>query len=209
MIMQRNELACYVRERLSLPPMIRNTHTCSKCYAKTSCFTYHKLSEDGDGETSGLRDKFDTSARRSEGAFANVVLIPGSEKKEEGGSRINRYRYAFRKNEKATGFSFTESQITTGEPIVVSDEHGHYGLALGYVTGVFKNHILVAVDRRLHNARIRRYCFDEEKNQVFAGIMSVAGAEDAPSPLREQDLLRQCYSASTKTSLARDGHSAE
>lgn len=59
MIMQRNELAGYVRERLSLPPMLKNSHMCNRCYAKDPCFLYHKLVENGDGETSGLKEKFD------------------------------------------------------------------------------------------------------------------------------------------------------
>ena len=63
MVMQRNELACYVRERLSLPPMLKQTHTCDRCYAKTPCFLYHKLVEDGDGETSGMRAKFDAMTK--------------------------------------------------------------------------------------------------------------------------------------------------
>jgi len=59
MVMQRNELACYVRHRLELPPMLKSPHLCGKCYAKTSCFIYHKLVDGGDGETSGMREKFD------------------------------------------------------------------------------------------------------------------------------------------------------
>ena len=31
MIMQRNELACYVRDRLELPPMLKNSHMCGRC----------------------------------------------------------------------------------------------------------------------------------------------------------------------------------
>ena len=60
MVMQRNELACYIRERsVQLPPMLRNKHMCGKCYAKSACFVYHRLADDGDGETSGMKEKFD------------------------------------------------------------------------------------------------------------------------------------------------------
>lgn len=215
MIMQRNELACYVRERLSLPPMLKNNHVCNRCFAKDACFLYHKLVEDGDGETSGCKEKFEqlvqhlkpvhqdffkkwddlltkeesemmkfrrelwtmlSNEREKLGrCFGNIVLEPGTQEDDQGGSKINRYRYAFRKHQLRDGFSFIESQITVGEPIVISDEKGHYALAKGYVTTVQKDRITVAVDRRLHNARTRLSGFDEETNQTFGGIMEVKG----------------------------------
>ena len=58
MIQERNRLAGFVRERLQLPPMIKKPRLCNQCYAKTPCLVYHKLAEDGDGETSGLGNDF-------------------------------------------------------------------------------------------------------------------------------------------------------
>ena len=213
MIMQRNKLACYVRHRLELPPMLKSPHLCGKCYAKTSCFTYHKLIDSGDGETSGLKEKFDevikhlkpehqeffkkwddlltkeekdvlkfrrelwtmlSSEREKLGrCFANVVIEPGSAHEDEDGPKINRFRYTFVKQKAASRFSFSESQITVGEPIVISDERGHFALANGYVTHVRKARITVAVDRRLHNARTKLRGFNMKNNQSFAGIMEV------------------------------------
>lgn len=227
MIMQRNELACYVRERLSLPPMLKNNHMCHRCYAKDPCFLYHKLVESGTGETSGLKEKFDEVVRHLKPVhqdffkkwdhlltkeesemmkfrrelwtmlsdqreklgrcFGNIVLEPGSEEEDQGGSKINRFRYSFRKHELQNGFSFAESQIITGEPIVISDEHGHYALAKGYVVGVQNNRISVAVDRRLHNARSRLKGFDEDVNQTFSAIMDVEGTSVAAVRSQPQD----------------------
>jgi DNA replication ATP-dependent helicase Dna2 len=60
MIIQRNELACFVRERhAQLPPMLKRETLCNRCYAKTTCFIYHRLADDGTGETSGMKGKFD------------------------------------------------------------------------------------------------------------------------------------------------------
>ncbi|KAK6580263.1 hypothetical protein PZA11_007285 [Diplocarpon coronariae] len=60
MIMQRNELACFVREKhTQLPPMLKKENMCNRCYAKVPCFIYHKLADDGNGETSGMKTKFD------------------------------------------------------------------------------------------------------------------------------------------------------
>ena len=214
MIQERNRLAGFVRERLQLPPMIKKPRLCNQCYAKTPCLVYHKLAEDGDGETSGLgndfvnavghlndqhRDffrKWDelltkeeqtamrfrrelwtllSSERESLGrCFGNVVIEPDSAYEDKDDIKINRYRYTFNKRHPPASFSFTESQITVGEPIVISDEKGHFALANGYVLQVSPKRITVAVDRRLHNARTRAAGFDPEYNQTFRGIMEVS-----------------------------------
>ena len=213
MIMQRNELACYVRHRLELPPMLKCAHLCGKCYAQTSCFLYHKLVENGDGETSGMGDRFDEVAKHLQAThqqffrkwddlitkeekvvlkfrrelwtmqsaerekvgrcFGGVILDQDLVYEGQVGPKINRFIYAFKKQGLNAGFSFMESQITTGEPIVISDEKGHFALANGYVTQVQTQRIHVAVDRRLHNARIRKNDFDSQRNQVFTGIMEI------------------------------------
>ncbi|RYP10201.1 hypothetical protein DL764_000822 [Monosporascus ibericus] len=214
MIMQRNRLACYVRERcVQLPPMKRSTNACGRCYAKVPCFIYHKLADGGDEETSGMKGKFDevvghlssthqefflkwedlltkeekecqklrrelwtmlSGEREKLGrCFGDVVIEEGSASEDGDSPKINRYRYTFIKEAPSSGFSFLDSQLAVGEPIVVSDEQGHFALALGFVTSVRKQKISVAVDRRLHNARIRRPGFDETENQVFSGIMDV------------------------------------
>lgn len=214
MIKQRNQLACYIRERhVQLPPMKKSRHACGKCYAQSSCFIYHKLADDGNGETSGLKDKFDQVAkhltpvhqkfflkwedlltkeeresqkfrrelwtmlseeREKVGrCFSRVIIDEGSASEDLATPKINRFHYTFVKEHPAAGFSFLDSQLAVGEPIVVSDEDGHFALALGYVTTVRKQRISVAVDRRLHNTRIRQPGFDENTNQVYAGIMDV------------------------------------
>lgn len=222
MIMQRNQLACYVRERsVQLPPMKRSTNACGNCYAKVPCFIYHKLADGGDAETSAMKDRFDevvrhltpthqefflrwedlltkeekesqklrrelwtmlSSEREKVGrCFANVMIEEGSALEEKDSPKINRYKYTFLKDSPAAGFSFMDSQLAVGEPIVVSDEQGHFALALGYVTSVRKQKISVAVDRRLHNARIRRAGFDERDNQTFVSTMEVVPEGAGPS----------------------------
>ncbi|KAK8037880.1 hypothetical protein PG994_014647 [Apiospora phragmitis] len=229
MIMQRNQLACYVRERsVQLPPMKRSTNACSNCYAKVPCFIYHKLADDGDAETSAMKDKFDevvkhltpthqeffirwedlltkeekesqkhrrelwtmlSSEREKFGrCFANVMIEEGSALEEKNSPKINRYKYSFIKDTPVPGFSFMDSQLAVGEPIVVSDEQGHFALALGYVTSVRKQKISVAVDRRLHNARIRRTGFDETHNQTFASIMEVV--PEGATPAQSQGMIK-------------------
>ncbi|KAG6238576.1 hypothetical protein E4U25_001622 [Claviceps purpurea] len=230
MILQRNQLACYVRERsVQLPPMLKSKHMCGKCYAKTSCFTYHRLADNGDGESSGMDEKFDelvkhltpahqeffvrwenlltkeekesqktkrelwtmTSVEREKRSrcFADVIIEDGSASEDTDNPRINRFRYTFVKRIHQPLFSFLESELSTGEPIVVSDEEGHFALAIGYVTAVRKQSISVAVDRRLHNTRIRQPGFDEVDNQVFASIMDVA--QEGASPEQSQGKIKK------------------
>ncbi|OJD38618.1 dna replication atp-dependent helicase dna2 [Diplodia corticola] len=223
MIIQRNELACYVRERLQLPPMTTDSHQCNKCYAQETCFLYHRLAEDGTGETLGMpaKQKFEELVRnlkvphqeffrkwdllltREESqmkrfcrelwtmlsdereklgrCFANVVVDPGSFKYLPEGQKINQFQYNLVKHNAPVGFSFAESQIAVGEPIVISDEKGHFALANGYVISVRKRSITVAVDRRLHNARTREPDFDPETRQAFVGLMDVTAGMVASS----------------------------
>lgn len=212
MIMQRNRLASYIRKReINLPPMAKKENLCGRCYAQTSCFIYHKLADEGDGETSGMGTKFNevvkhltpahrdffvkwenlltaeekesrrlkrelwtmlSTAREKVGrCFSDVIIDKVLEQADH--SKINKFQYSFTKGSPSPDFSFLESQIAVGEPVVVSDEQGHFALALGYVTSVRKNRITLAVDRRLHNSRIRQPGFDEVDNQVFTGIMDV------------------------------------
>jgi DNA replication ATP-dependent helicase Dna2 len=221
MIQERNRLAGFVRERHQLPPMVKKPGMCNRCYSKTPCLIYHKLADDGDGETSGLGDEFVkamdyltpqhrdffkkwddlltkeeqsmmrfkrelwtllSSEREALGrCFGNVVIQPGSAYEDKESTKINRFRYTFVKKHPLPSFSFTESQLTVGEPIVVSDEKGHFALANGYVVQVSPKHIMVAVDRRLHNARTKTKEFDANKNQSFRGIMEVLEDSSFPS----------------------------
>jgi DNA replication ATP-dependent helicase Dna2 len=220
LVMKRNELACYVRERLKLPPMLPESRQrmCNNCYAQTTCFLHHKLAEAGTSDTLMNKGRFEelvkylkpldqiffmkwdqlltkeesemkkftrelwtmpSKERETRGrCFSGVVIEPGSAHELAAASKINRFQYTFVKQITILGFSFTESQITVGEPIVVSDEKGHYALANGYVTHVHKKRITVAVDRRLHNARTRRPGFNSQTNQDFIGVMEALATQD-------------------------------
>ncbi|OGM44593.1 DNA replication helicase Dna2 [Aspergillus bombycis] len=221
MIQARNRVAGYMCRRAQLPPMVKRQALCNKCFSKTPCFIYHKLVDDGDGESSGLGDEFVkamdhltpkdrdffrkwddlltkeeqsmmrfkrelwtllSSEREALGrCFGNIVIELGSAFEDKDGVKINRFRYTFVKRRSTPFFSFTESQLTVGEPVVISDEKGHFALANGYVIQVSPQRISVAVDRRLHNARTRSKGFDAKTNQTFRGIMEIPGADAAAS----------------------------
>ncbi|KAA8893185.1 DNA replication factor Dna2-domain-containing protein [Sphaerosporella brunnea] len=102
--------------------------------------------------------------------FGKLVIVPEFIAVDQSNPKINRYTYSFRKAAPPADFSFLESQINEGDPVVVSDEKGHIALAIGYVFQISKTEITLQVDRRLHNARRRQKDFDEESHQVFDGI---------------------------------------
>ncbi|OAL37011.1 hypothetical protein AYO20_03780 [Fonsecaea nubica] len=229
MIIQRNELACYVHDKLALPPMIKKQHLCKSCYSKAACFTYHKLSENGTAETSGLGEKFYevvdhlspvhqsffkkwddlltkeerdsmkfrrelwtmlSSEREALGrCFSEVVIQPGSALENTESSKINRFEYTFIKHLPRPGFSFRDSQITTGEPIVISDEKGHFNFAAGFVTNVQPTRVVVVVDRRLERAKKRLEGFDPVTNQVFSGHVDVADNGNSHCSQQDEPIL--------------------
>lgn len=121
--------------------------------------------------------------------FGDVVIDPRSVSEEKSGSKINRYRYTFVKRKVVPNFSFAESQISVGEPIVVSDEKGHFALANGYVVQVSKSHITTAVDRQLHNARARTAGFNSVSNQSFKGIMEIGVDEGAALKTPDEEIV--------------------
>ncbi|EAQ84969.1 hypothetical protein CHGG_08983 [Chaetomium globosum CBS 148.51] len=107
--------------------------------------------------------------------FANVIIEEGSASEDKQQVKINRFSYTFIKEELGTRVSLSWTRSFLSEnPLWYRDEQGHFALALGFVTAVKKQRISVAVDRRLHNARIRQPGFNEVDNQVFASIMEVA-----------------------------------
>ena len=107
----------------------------------------------------------------STAATATSSIVDGI---EGSGGKINRFAYVFARLSPKTGHSFTEaSQLTVGEPVVVSSESGQWALANGYVIAASKHEISVAVDRKLGSARQQQDDFDEECNQAFRGIMTV------------------------------------
>jgi DNA replication ATP-dependent helicase Dna2 len=63
--------------------------------------------------------------------------------------------------------------MNIGDPIVVSDELGHFALANGFITEMQPGFLYVNVDRRLHGARNRQSDFDPMNNQSFTGIVEI------------------------------------
>lgn len=59
LIISRNSLAVAFNQRSVIPPMIKDSHTCQRCFVGDACMIYHKAVERGTGSTSGLFKLFD------------------------------------------------------------------------------------------------------------------------------------------------------
>ncbi|CCU81907.1 putative DNA replication ATP-dependent helicase dna2 [Blumeria hordei DH14] len=99
--------------------------------------------------------------------FSHVIIQSNTFSEDQNYSKINRFQYTMIKAKPTPSFSFLDSQMTVGDPIVISDENGHFALANGFVIRVSRHEITVKVDRRLYNEWTRQPGFDALNNQVF------------------------------------------
>ncbi|KAG0000757.1 Tripartite DNA replication factor [Entomortierella chlamydospora] len=234
-IMQRNEIAAY-EGNLALPPMIKSTQKCGRCFSFSSCIVLHKLLENGTPESSGLGTMFEQATdhlsgthveffrkwnrllsleqgdvskfqsqiwsmlsidRQSTGnCFSNLTLIQehdglsplgGNDDMEVLTSgRFARHRYRFKIGMPPSpqshqtlsqtlrgGHSLLSSNISVGDPIVVSSESQHYALAIGHVIELTLSEVTVGLDRPLLGPPIRLDGYDRETNQSYRGQVDI------------------------------------
>lgn len=135
-----------------------------------------------------------SSERESAGrCFGSLVIKPGSVSVDQNNQKVNKYTYTFRKQTTLAGFTFRDSQLGEGDPIVISDEKGHIALAIGFIYRVTQTEITAMVDRRLHNARTQQKNFNEDHYQVFNGIVEWKCGSQTPSQIpggpMEEDIV--------------------
>ena len=59
LIIQRNRMATYLSSNSKLPDVEKSKSKCENCFALDTCMVYHKATEQGTAESSGLGDIFD------------------------------------------------------------------------------------------------------------------------------------------------------
>jgi DNA replication ATP-dependent helicase Dna2 len=104
----------------------------------------------------------------------------------ESTSGVGKYKYTFRptvdsfsKGSLENQSSLLNSQISVGDPIVISDESGHYARAVGFILELTMASVVVAVDRKLaatttgSTAKI----FRDVANQTNAGGVAAAAKD--------------------------------
>ncbi|KAJ2689466.1 DNA replication endonuclease-helicase Dna2 [Coemansia spiralis] len=85
----------------------------------------------------------------------------------------SRYRQTFVPAVRAGRRSFLDSQLSVGDPIVVSSEAGHYAFTIGYVSTLEFNRIVVSGERPVRGVPKRLAKFDSVRNQDFESIMEI------------------------------------
>lgn len=204
LIMARNYLAIACSSE-SLPPMLRNSHTCQYCYVSDACTLYHKAVENGNGTTSGLyklfEDKTDhmtestchffkhwwelldqeetdidyirkdiwsqpAEIRELSGrCLANMELNLAASQVDP---QMEQWKYCFTRSPGETEQRPLLSNMSVGDPVVVSSMHGHINLALGFVSSISITEIVLDLNEPLRNPpQLASSSFDALNNQDF------------------------------------------
>ncbi|KAF9356861.1 Tripartite DNA replication factor [Mortierella sp. AD094] len=82
------------------------------------------------------------------------------------------------------GHSLLSSNISIGDPIVVSSEGQHYALAIGHVIDMTLSEVTVGLDRPLLGPPIRLDDYDRETNQSYRGQVDITMS---PAPTVSSD----------------------
>lgn len=69
------------------------------------------------------------------------------------------------------GNSLLSSNISVGDPIVLSSEGQHYALAIGQVQDLSLSEVVVGLDRPLQGPPMRLEKYDSERNQSYRGLI--------------------------------------
>ncbi|KAF5092734.1 hypothetical protein D0Z00_004437 [Geotrichum galactomycetum] len=109
-----------------------------------------------------------SSAREKIGRSFAGLRVQGPPQEVQVSDVVTRYTYVLERSDPAAGpFTLANSEISPGDPIVVSDENGHVHLASGLFVSGTRNAVTITVNRRLTDSLQKRKGFDEEYNQVF------------------------------------------
>ncbi|KAF5108310.1 hypothetical protein DV454_005163 [Geotrichum candidum] len=109
-----------------------------------------------------------SSAREKIGRSFAGLRVQGPPQEVQVSDVVTRYTYVLERSDPAAGpFTLANSEISSGDPIVVSDENGHVHLTSGLFVSGTRNAITITVNRRLTDSLQKRKGFDEEYNQVF------------------------------------------
>ncbi|KAI8087005.1 DNA replication factor Dna2-domain-containing protein [Gilbertella persicaria] len=203
LIMARNYLAVADRKE-SIPPMIKNMHTCQYCYLNHACTIYHKSIEMGTGNTSELYKLFDDMTDHMGNSTTEFVRhwwklldqeevdidyvrkdiwSQPAEIREMLGRCLSNMRLNLAASDIDPQFSrwkycFTRDQalvcnISVGDPVVVSSMDGHINLAMGFVTRINLNEILLSLNEPLRNPPQTGLDFDPDNHQNFNTFIGV------------------------------------
>jgi DNA replication ATP-dependent helicase Dna2 len=115
-----------------------------------------------------------TERERLRRCFSNVIVDPAFQSESAPPSGMTPFRYQFIRasgSSHGASTSFLDSQIKIGDPVVISSEEGHFGLAIGYVHAVTEAHVICNIDRPLNGLPTHMKNYDDMKNQDFVSYI--------------------------------------
>lgn len=135
--------------------------------AAGNCFSNLQLIEELDGDGRDIHDR-----RGSE--LASVAAFTGHRYRFKLSTPIASPSQQTLSQTLRGGNSLLSSNISVGDPIVVSSENQHYALAIGQVLDLSLGEITVGLDRALMGPPMKLAGYDQDWNQAYRGLMDIA-----------------------------------
>ncbi|KAF9280610.1 Tripartite DNA replication factor [Mortierella alpina] len=135
--------------------------------AAGNCFSNLQLIEELDGDGRDIHDR-----RGSD--LASVAAFTGHRYRFKLSTPIASPSQQTLSQTLRGGNSLLSSNISVGDPIVVSSENQHYALAIGQVLDLSLGEITVGLDRALMGPPMKLAGYDRDRNQAYRGLMDIA-----------------------------------
>lgn len=125
-----------------------------------------------------------STLREAAGRCFARVKVQGPPEEVHISDVISKYTYVLeRENPLLDGpFMAQKSLLSSGDPIIVSDESGHIYLASGLFTGATRSTLTITVNRRLTDSLQKQPDFNEENNQAYNSLMSSTWMSNTQAP---------------------------
>ena len=110
-----------------------------------------------------------------------------------GVSDIGRFKYKLQrsKDDESTS-NVIKTQLSAGDPIVISTEHGHYALAIGFLEEVTTSYVTIALDREITGGPKRTSHFHPHDSQDHDGWVTFATKWGRQGATVERTVTRRC-----------------
>ncbi|KAH3679164.1 hypothetical protein WICMUC_001175 [Wickerhamomyces mucosus] len=104
-----------------------------------------------------------TREKTTNRCIGNLVIDQFTE--TDGNEEQEKFIYTFKRKDSELG-DFNGSQIFKFDRVLISDENGHFKLAVGWVMRISPKEIVISSDKRLRNINLRLKNFNMKNNQI-------------------------------------------
>ncbi|KAI0461345.1 hypothetical protein LJB42_001013 [Komagataella kurtzmanii] len=96
------------------------------------------------------------------------------------------YRYVLNRDCNSSNAPLTSAQFSKYDRILVSDEEGHYALAVGCIDLITPTTVIIRTDRRIVNSSLKLPGFNARNNQTFQSVLSKRDFEMLPAEVKNK-----------------------